>query len=102
MPPPNPNRRNHIYTLRRIRGFRQKQLAYLLGYSNPAMVSRFENGRSMPSLKVALLMEIILGARVADIYPDEQRRLVELTLRRCARLPEPLTRQIRGRLLGKD
>jgi DNA-binding XRE family transcriptional regulator len=102
MPPPNSNGRNHIYTLRRIRGLRQKQLAYLLGYRNCSMVSRFETGRSQPSLKVALLMEIVLGARMADIYRDEHQRLVRLTLRRCERLPQPLTRHIRGRLLGKD
>jgi DNA-binding XRE family transcriptional regulator len=94
--------RNHIYTLRRIRGLRQKQLAFLLGYRGCAMVSRFETGRSLPTLRVALLMELILGARIADIYRDEHERLCRLALRRCAHLPPALTRQVRGRILGKD
>ena len=96
------NRRNHLYTLRRIRGLGQKQLAYLLGYRSAPMVSRFEHGRSLPSLKVGFLMEIVLGARLADIYPDEYQRLQQLVLRRSSRLPATLTRHIRGRILGKD
>jgi DNA-binding XRE family transcriptional regulator len=41
-------RRNHLQTLRRIRGFRQKQLAILLGYRGTTMVSRFENESAVP------------------------------------------------------
>ena len=96
------NGRNHLYTLRRIRGFRQKQLAFLLGYRASAMVSRFETGASFPPLKVALLMEIVLGAKLSEIYIDEYQRMEQLVLRRCRHLPERLTRQIRGRLLRKD
>ena len=96
------NRRNHLYTLRRIRGLGQKQLAYLLGYRSAPMVSRFEHGHSLPSLKVGFLMEIVLGARLVEIYPDEYKRLQQLVLGRCDRLPTQLTRHIRGRILGKD
>ena len=95
-------RRNHLYTLRRIRGFRQKQLARLLGYRATAMISRFETGASYPPLKVALLMEIVLGTKLSEIYLDDYRELEQLVLKRCRPLPEGLTRQIRGRLLRKE
>jgi DNA-binding XRE family transcriptional regulator len=98
----NLDRRNHLYTLRRIRGLGQKQLAYLLGYRGTSMVSRFEHGVSLPPIKVALLMEIVLGARLADIYHDEYSRLQRLVLRRCQHLPHAVTRHIRGRILGRD
>jgi DNA-binding XRE family transcriptional regulator len=97
-----PQRRNHLYTLRRIRGFRQKQLAHLLGYRSTTMVSRFESGNHVPPLKVALMLEIILGARLSEIYVDLYRDLSAHVLDRSTHLPAGLTRQIRGRLLGKD
>jgi transcriptional regulator with XRE-family HTH domain len=98
----NPNRRNHLYSLRKIRGFRQKHLAMLLGYRGTSMISRFEAGTSLPTLKVALLMEIVLGAHVADIYVDLRHDLEHLALRRAKPLPDRLSRSIRGRVLGKD
>lgn len=95
-------RRNHLYTLRRIRGLRQKQFARLLGYRSSAMISRFEHGVSYPPLKVALLMEIVLGARLAEIFLDDYRGLELLVLKRCRTMPDAVSRHIRGRLLGKD
>jgi DNA-binding XRE family transcriptional regulator len=95
-------RRNYLYTLRRIRGLGQKQLAHLLGYRSTPMVSRFERGHTLPNLKVGLLMEIVFGTKLADIYPDEYRRMQRLVLQRCGKLPATLTRHIRGRILGKD
>ena len=95
-------RRNHLYRLRRIRGFRQKQLAVLLGYRGTSMISRFENGNTLPSLKVALLLQLALGAQIAEIYVDLDDELRALILKRAAKLPASLTRSIRGRVLGKD
>jgi DNA-binding XRE family transcriptional regulator len=74
------NARNDLYALRRNRGFRQKQLAFLLGYRRSAMVSRFETGASFPPLKVAFLMELVLGAKVSEIYVNEYRRMGEILL----------------------
>jgi transcriptional regulator with XRE-family HTH domain len=95
-------RRNHLYTLRRIRGFRQKQLATLLGYRGTSMISRFESGVALPSVKVALLLQIALGAQLAEIYVDLYQELQALTLKRASLLPDALARSIRGRALGKD
>ena len=95
-------RRNHLYTLRRIRGLRQKQFAQLLGYRSTTMISRFEHGVSHPPLKVALLMEIVLGAKLAEIYMDDYQDLQRLILRRCDGFPPFVRRHIRGRLLGTD
>jgi transcriptional regulator with XRE-family HTH domain len=98
----NLNGRNHLYTLRRIRGLRQKQLAHLLGYRSTAMISRLENGRSLPPLPVVFLMEIVLGTRVDEIYVDLFRQMEQVLMRRIDRLPKPLSRQLRNRILRKD
>ena len=95
-------RRNHLYQLRRIRGLGQKQLALLLGYQSPSMISRFESGTTLPSLETALLLEMALGTRLAEIYVDLYQSLQGQIIKRAARLPHVLSRHIRGRLLGKD
>jgi transcriptional regulator with XRE-family HTH domain len=95
-------RRNHLYRLRRIRGLSNKQLAALLGYRSTSMISRLESGKALPSLRVALLLQIILGAHLPEIYADLHAALQELAIKRAARLPHLLTRSIRGRVLGKD
>ena len=95
-------RRNHLYTLRRIRGFRQKQLALLLGYRGTGQVSRLESGTTLPPLKVALLLQLALGAQLSEIYVGLQAELEALILKRAERLPPLLARSIRGRVLRKD
>lgn len=95
-------RRNYLYTLRRIRGFRQKQLALLLGYRGTTQISRFESGATLPPLQVALLLQLALGAQLSEIYVDLYADLASLILKRATRLSPALARSIRGRVLGKD
>jgi transcriptional regulator with XRE-family HTH domain len=102
MKPHKHNCRNHLYALRRIRGLRQKQLARLLGYRSTSAISRLEIGNTLPPLKVALLMEIVLGTRLSEIYIDLYKTLGVTALKRAETLPSILSRQIRGRLLGED
>jgi transcriptional regulator with XRE-family HTH domain len=94
--------RNHIYALRRNRGLGQKQLAHLLGYRSTAMISRFEHGLSAPPLKVVLLLEIVLGARVDEIYIDLYERMEKVLLCRVDRLPRVLGRRLRERITGRE
>jgi transcriptional regulator with XRE-family HTH domain len=95
-------RRNQLYRLRRIRGLSNKQLAALLGYRSTSMISRLESGKTLPSLKVALLLQIVLGAHLPEVYADLHAHLQELAIKRTSRLPHALARSIRGRVLGKD
>lgn len=94
--------KNHIYRLRRIRRYRQKQLAYLVGDRTGRAISHYETGSTLPPLKTALLLEIVLGARLPEIYIDLYRELGRLAVDRESRLPLSLGRHIRGRVLGKD
>ena len=92
---------NHLRLLRRTRGYRQKQLAVLVGCTADAL-SAYERGTALPPLKTALLLEITLGARLAEIYVSWYDRLGKLAVRRTAVLPPALGRHIRGRVLRKD
>lgn len=93
---------NHIYSLRRNRGYLQKHLAALLGHRYIQMVSQYENGTSLPPLETALLLEIALGAKLSDIYVDLYQQLQLEVLTRAQGLPYPVKRGVVGRLLGKD
>jgi DNA-binding XRE family transcriptional regulator len=93
---------NHIYSLRRNRGYLQKHLAALLGHRFTQMVSSYEVGTALPPLETALLLEIALGARLSEIYVDLYQELQMKLLARADHLPHAIRRQILGRLLGKD
>jgi transcriptional regulator with XRE-family HTH domain len=92
---------NNIYRLRRIRGYAQKHLATLLADS-PKAISKYETGVRNPTLETVALLEIVLGARLSEIYPKLYHVAQELALTRLSKLPPELGRNVRGRLLGKD
>ena len=95
-------RRNHLYALRRSRGLRQKHVAALLGFRGTSTISRYESGEVLPDLPTALMLEMLLGARMGDVYVNLRQALETTALKRAARLPGRLGQHIRGRLLGKD
>lgn len=102
MTPKTKSGTNHIFKMRRNRGLAQKQLAVLLGHRYTHMVSKYEGGTSLPPLETALLLEIALGVRLAELYVDLYQDLQLLVLKRAEALPDGVRRRLRGRLLGKD
>lgn len=94
---------NYLFRLRRIRGYSQKTLSrLLLGECSVKALSDFERGLRLPPLRVAMLLEIILGTKVSEIYVDMHRELGLAAVDREAKLPPRFKRHIRGRVLGKD
>ena len=94
--------KNYLFRLRRIRGYSQKQLAMLLGVRKRQAISAFEQGQRLPPLQVAMLLEIVLGTRLSEMYADVYRELGVQAVHREDHLPTRFTRHIRGRVLGKD
>lgn len=94
--------KNHLFRLRRIRGYSQKRLAYLLGQRSTRPMSDYERGRKLPPVVVAMTMEIVLGTKLSEIYGDLYQDLSLQAVAREDRLPGSFTRQIRGRVFGKD
>jgi hypothetical protein len=94
--------RNYIFNMRRNRRLLQKHLARLIGHRHTFMVSKYELGVSLPPLESAILLEIALGVRLPELYPELYRRLTGLVLTRAKTLPAALRSDLRGRLLGKD
>lgn len=71
-------------------GFSQKHVAHLLGLSSTCMVSRYELGRSLPPLKVALSLGIILRAPVEFLFPGLYDSTRESIRAKEERLSQPV------------
>ncbi len=66
---------NRLWRYRRRCGLSQQQVAELAGYLTPSDISRFERGERVPSLLMALKLEIIYRVPVAFLYQDLYLRL---------------------------
>ena len=77
-------------------------LAMLLGLRCPKGISAMDRGHRLPTLELALTMEVVLGTRFSDIYPDWCAEIARAAVRREEHLPLRFKRHIRGRVLRKD
>ena len=66
---------NELLVYRRRMRFSQKQVARLLGHRDVSMISRYEQGRSLPPLLTALKLEILYRLPVAYLYSELYRGL---------------------------
>ena len=66
---------NRLWRYRRRMSFSQQRVANLAGYLTPSDISRFERGERLPSLIMALKLEIIYRVPVAFLFPDLYVRL---------------------------
>lgn len=93
--------KNYLYRLRMYRGYSQKQFGVLVGLP-PRTVSDLEKGRRLPRLVTAIRMEIALGTKLSEMYPDLYRVVGLEVANRERHLPDRFTRHIRARVLRKD
>jgi transcriptional regulator with XRE-family HTH domain len=102
MTPKTKRERNYIFNMRRNRRFLQKQLAVLMGHRYTDMLSKYEHGVSLPPLETALMLEIALGVRLPELYPDLYQRLQALVLKRSTALPADRRHELACRLRKDD
>jgi len=60
---------NRIWKYRNIRGFKQEDLAFMIGQNNPSQVSRYERGVAIPKLKYLIKLCSALDINVEYLYP---------------------------------
>ncbi|HZR84212.1 MAG TPA: helix-turn-helix transcriptional regulator [Candidatus Binatia bacterium] len=88
---------NYLRAQRKRAGFSQQELAFLLGCRNGAKVSRYERFLREPTLKNALLCEIIFDLPARELFAgafeqaekDARRRAHLLRLRLQRRREDP-------------
>src|SRR5262245_59228180 len=91
---------NNLYALRRIRGFRQKTVAILLGQKGTDMVSCYERGSALPPLGTAIKLSVILGAHLTELCPHLHRKLEKDVAELAETLPAGSRRPMIGRQKG--
>ena len=61
---------NRLWLARKRRGLEQKQVAYLLNQQSIDQLSRYEQGTRLPSLTVALKLEVIYGVPLRLLFKE--------------------------------
>ena len=84
---------NYLRTFRKMRGFTQREVAFLLGRHNKAKVSRYENSRRVPSLETIFAYEVILGMPAHELFAGIQERAQRHAMHRVRLLRRRLERQ---------
>lgn len=66
------SKRYLVYLRKRRRelGLTQDELAILLGLKSRAYISRLENGKSFPSIEIAIACEIVFGECFCELFPE--------------------------------
>lgn len=70
---------------RRRAGYYQTDVAYLFGARVHGKVSRYERGRHLPPLMIALAYEALFGVPVAELFPGAFARARRAILKRAKR-----------------
>lgn len=61
---------NYLRSYRRRSGLSQGELAHLLGWKRADIVSRIEQKRRPPTLKLVIACFVLFGAPAAELFPD--------------------------------
>src|SRR5712692_10173166 len=105
---------NYLRAYRKNSGLTQEEVAFLLGFSNANLVSRYEKRQRMPPVQTALAYEAIFGIPIAELFAgvrqkivsDVQKRRSELTTRLRAKdqkgIAAPMMKAHKLRSLAND
>ena len=88
---------NDIRIHRRRTGLSQRDIGEVLGYLSEGPAARHEDGRRVPTLKVAIGYELIFRVPVSEIFPDLRDEVGGSVEKRLAQLEERL-----GQYSAKD
>ena len=87
---------NRLRKFRRVRGLTQKEVAQILGLKSASIISRWENGATLPSFINALRLAAIYRSLVDALFLDFLRSIRrEMAEREEALLREPANSQVR-------
>jgi transcriptional regulator with XRE-family HTH domain len=58
-----------LWIARKRAGYPQKRVAILLGNRSLSVISEYEKGRKLPSLRAALKLELVYQTPLAELFP---------------------------------
>jgi transcriptional regulator with XRE-family HTH domain len=88
---------NYLRTYRKRSGLSQREVAFVLGCTSEAKVSRYEHGERLPSLESLFALEVIYGIPARELYAGVFDRIQRHTLKRINRLAERIQRDAEDR-----
>ena len=68
---------NRIWKYRKIKGLRQKELAFLIGQDLPSQVSRYERGLVIPNSEHLIKLCRALDTKIELLYPHLMKRCLQ-------------------------
>lgn len=80
---------NRLKKHRALMGYKQKDIAYLLGLVSTNRISEWENGTAMPNLINLIKLSVIYRTIPTDLYYDVMKELREELLRKEKKLLLP-------------
>jgi transcriptional regulator with XRE-family HTH domain len=69
---------------RRTGGFKQKEIAKLLGCDSRSLVCRLESGSRLPGFETAVALEVLTGKPLSELFPQAYQEAKEDTLQRVS------------------
>jgi DNA-binding XRE family transcriptional regulator len=81
---------NYLRSYRLRWGLSQKELAYLLGWDRPDVISRIEKKQRPPNLTLAIACFILFDVQAAELFPDLSTGIEHLMMARVQELYETI------------
>ncbi len=68
---------NRLKVIRQSTGYTQRQVAKLLGFKTPSLLSDWENEKSMPNATNLIKLCILYNKASRDLYPEYYQQVAQ-------------------------
>jgi len=65
---------NQLVLIRKRMNLSQKRVARMIGLRDATVLSRYESGRALPPLKIALRLAVLYDATLSEMFRELSRR----------------------------
>jgi transcriptional regulator with XRE-family HTH domain len=77
---------NYIRRARKRLGLSQRELSLLIGKKGHSLVSRFEKGRKIPTLEMAMTLSVVLRTPIEELFAGRFEKVEATVVERAAKL----------------
>jgi len=77
---------NYVRTSRQRHALTTDEVALLIGQKGKAAVPQFEAGSRVPTLEVALALQVVFGLPPREMFPELFERIEDAVMRRASEL----------------
>lgn len=92
---------NYVRTCRLRHALTAQELARLVGQSSDTAISKIENGERVPTLELALALQIVFGQSPRAVFPEFYEHVEESVMRRARDLYDEVEDASDGRSVAK-